>query len=255
MRGLTVITPFVGALLLLWAGAVAAGSQVDDWLSALDKPHKGFGQLRQENLKGKYGSHDISSLLVPRSQFLGYVGGNYRRLYIQFNNVHRDGAAPEIYLVSGVTRVHGGPVEDFGTAFRGTITVLQIREFTNFHYGGDDLYKEMHPQAEGVLVARYRFEEDRNHPSSGVFEGVVTVGWLLDRFGVLQYDDIDLGSRDSYSNNQYVGTWTSSKGGSPIAANWGEYRIPCSGDLDMGAGEFGPNQKYGDMGWQTTTCK
>ncbi|WP_148807340.1 hypothetical protein [Campylobacter concisus] len=30
---------------------------------------------------------------------------------------------------------------------------------------------------------------------------------------------------------------------------WGHYRIPNSGDLDVGAGEFSPNIKYLNNGW------
>jgi len=35
------------------------------------------------------------------------------------------------------------------------------------------------------------------------------------------------------------------------ACNWGDYRISNSGDLDIGAGEFSPNNKYLKSGWQT----
>ena len=30
---------------------------------------------------------------------------------------------------------------------------------------------------------------------------------------------------------------------------WGHYRIPNSGDLDIGVGEFSPNPKYLSNGW------
>ena len=122
--------------------------------------------------------------------------------------------------------------------FRGSITVSQVREYKTMHYGADNFYESEMPKAEGVLVGRFRFEEERQRPNSGIFEGVVTVNWVLDRYGVIQYDDIESQSSDAYRNNQYVGTWTSYKGGKAKVANWGEQRIPFSGDLDMGAGEF-----------------
>jgi hypothetical protein len=136
--------------------------------------------------------------------------------------------------------------------FRGTITVSQVREYKAMHYGVDNFYESEKPKAQGVFIARYRFEEERSQPNSGVFEGVVTVNWVLDRFGVIQYDDIESQSSDNYRNNQYVGIWTSYKSGKAKAANWGEVRIPFSGDLDMGAGEFSANPKYRNNGWPET---
>ncbi|MBM0654943.1 hypothetical protein JMN11_14995 [Capnocytophaga genosp. AHN8471] len=35
--------------------------------------------------------------------------------------------------------------------------------------------------------------------------------------------------------------------------NWGLHRIPCSGDLDYGAAEFSPNEKYYPYGWKDYT--
>jgi hypothetical protein len=32
--------------------------------------------------------------------------------------------------------------------------------------------------------------------------------------------------------------------------NWGHARIPQSGNLDKGIGEFYPNEKYWDEGWE-----
>ena len=34
-------------------------------------------------------------------------------------------------------------------------------------------------------------------------------------------------------------------------AGWGDSRIPLSGDLDVGDGEFSPNDKYLRNGWQS----
>lgn len=48
-----------------------------------------------------------------------------------------------------------------------------------------------------------------------------------------------------------MGTWTSYANNSSKRCNWGEFRIPYSGDLDIGAGEFSPDTKYLDKGWDT----
>jgi hypothetical protein len=236
-----------GLMLLLIAPS--QGAQVDEWLQQMEHPRYPIFALRQEDALDRYVSHDFSSLLIPRSQFLGYIGDDYRRLRIRINNVHRKPDRENLYLVTGVSEVAGAPGEFPYNDFRGTITVVQVREYKSMHYGVDEFYKSERPKAEGVLIGRYRFEEERSRPNSGVFEGIVTLNWVLDRYGVVQYDDIESQSSDNYRNNQYVGTWTSFISGKTKIANWGEQRIPFSGDLDMGAGEFSANPKYRDRGW------
>ena len=64
----------------------------------------------------------------------------------------------------------------------------------------------------------------------------------------LLYDDIGRDS-DDYSNNQFLGTWTSFRTNANKRCAWGQYRIPHSGDLDIGAAEFSVNPKYINNGW------
>lgn len=45
--------------------------------------------------------------------------------------------------------------------------------------------------------------------------------------------------------------WTSYATQKSKKCNWGDWRIPQSGDLDGGAGEFGLNGKYDKFGWQS----
>ncbi|GAB3835714.1 hypothetical protein [Hymenobacter jeollabukensis] len=73
--------------------------------------------------------------------------------------------------------------------------------------------------------------------------------WYEDARGRLYYDDL-LSFADSYANNQGVGTWTSYRSKQVKRCNWGRHRIPNSGDLDQGAGEFSPTDKYLPYGWQ-----
>ncbi len=54
---------------------------------------------------------------------------------------------------------------------------------------------------------------------------------------------------DGFSNNQFTGSWTSYKTNASKKCNWGDYRIPECGDLDIGAGEFIVNEKYIKNGW------
>lgn len=56
---------------------------------------------------------------------------------------------------------------------------------------------------------------------------------------------------DRYYNNAFVGIWQSYSAGKEKICNFGEYRIPfIKPDFDIGAGEFYPNPKYKDNGWQ-----
>ncbi len=54
---------------------------------------------------------------------------------------------------------------------------------------------------------------------------------------------------DSFSNNGFIGTWTSYKTNTSKKCNWGDYRIPDCGDLDSGTGEFMVSSKYIKNGW------
>ncbi|HEY0658921.1 MAG TPA: hypothetical protein VGD05_10625, partial [Pyrinomonadaceae bacterium] len=81
-------------------------------------------------------------------------------------------------------------------------------------------------------------------------DGLLVTRWYIDRSGKLKYDNIEKES-DSYSNNQFVGIWKTYRGDIIKISNWGDYRIPLSGDLDIGAGEFSPAGKYLQFGWQT----
>lgn len=76
----------------------------------------------------------------------------------------------------------------------------------------------------------------------------MTLWWYLDKNDSIQYDNLENQS-DRFKNNQYVGSWTEYGKLSGKVCNWGEYRIPFSGDLDIGAGEFSVNPKYYEVGW------
>ena len=62
------------------------------------------------------------------------------------------------------------------------------------------------------------------------------------------YDDT-ANEADPYRNNQFAGRYTPAPGGEKLRSNWGDFRIPDSGDLDQGAGEFSPADKYLKNGW------
>jgi hypothetical protein len=72
--------------------------------------------------------------------------------------------------------------------------------------------------------------------------------FLIDNKGQFRYDAISF-SADGFSNNQFIGSWTSYKTDASKKCNWGDYRIPECGDLDIGAGELSISEKYSKNGW------
>jgi hypothetical protein len=101
-----------------------------------------------------------------------------------------------------------------------------------------------------LVVGRYTFRENAMQASSGVLEGIVHT-YIYCENGKIFYDDLNLGWSDNYANNLFVGTWKSYKNSVIKRCNFGNFRIPQSGDLDIGVGKFSPNEKYLSNGWKT----
>jgi hypothetical protein len=115
------------------------------------------------------------------------------------------------------------------------------------HWGVDDEYrKNAGIKEQGIILGTYRLNQKNN----GNFEGIFSALWYIDRAGKLKYDHIE-DFADPFRNNQFIGIWKSDDGKHFKKCNWGDYRIPQSGDLDIGAGEFYPNPKYKKLGWES----
>ncbi len=220
------------------------GQQTQEWLSRIENPEYKDDILNKENLKSIYLKYDFSTLIIPKQEFLGYIGNNFRRIKIYFTSVCKDTSSPENYKVEGLSIVVNNV-----SSFIGKINIEQVREYKSMHYGLDDIYKNAGFKSQGIIIGKYEFKEKNDNKHSGVFSGVMTLNWYLDKFEIIHYDHIECFS-DRYRNNQYVGIWKDYNNGSEKVCNWGEYRIPFSGDLDIGAAEFSPSEKYYKMGWE-----
>ena len=230
---------------LLFISALLAGQKIDyseDWLSKLENPKNKSDILNPDNLIDKYELLDFSSLIKPNTEFLGFIGNDYQRICISFTKVEKD-LNPRIYRISGNSEVLNNKCD-----FTGIIEVKQIREFKTLHFGVDENLKDKGIKVEGALIGNYKLQENRKQSHSGEFTGIMTLYWYIDKNGNLLYDDIRSYS-DEYRNNQYIGIWKDYSTKKEKTCNWGEYRIPFSGDLDIGAAEFYPNKKYQDKGW------
>lgn len=166
----------------------------------------------------------------------GFIGINYRRLRIKFLSIIKNNEDPTQYFVYGKSKV-----SDNICAFQGTITVRESHYIKGLESPNGNT---------GILAGEYKFYEDPKSKHSGVFEGRFVTYWYRDEQGTIKYNDLGNVSA-MYNNNQFSGTWTGYGNRERMAANWGDGRIPQSGDLDVGTSEFGVNRKYQMNGWES----
>ncbi|HTD99544.1 MAG TPA: hypothetical protein VK668_09655 [Mucilaginibacter sp.] len=214
-------------------------------------------RFKKDQLKSKYLSekefkdqlikHNFSSLVThtDNSMVYGFIGDNYQRIRIKFITVTKDAVSPDTYHIYGKSMVKNNVDE-----FRGTITISNIRKLKVTSYGVDDEYKNKGIKGEFVIIGDYSFAEAEQQNHSGFFKGIFKSGFYLDKSNKVRYDDIE-SNADGYTNNQFVGQWIDYKTKIAKRCNWGDFRVPNSSDLDMGAGEFSPSDKYLKYGWQS----
>lgn len=188
-------------------------------------------------------NQDFSGILADkRVDFIGYIGDDYHKMNISFHTIKKE--SNTTYLISGSSKVRSNTC-----TFSGSAQILDIRELNEHEYGADDFMKgEIKKQ--GICIARYSLEEDKKQNGSGIFSGILLFHWYIDNNNRLQYDDVNDDS-DGYSNNQFAGVWRSHSTGKEKKCAWGQFRIPDSGDLDIGAAEFSVNPIYTNNGWNT----
>ncbi|RZK27361.1 MAG: hypothetical protein EOO63_13605 [Hymenobacter sp.] len=199
--------------------------------------------LSPTNKLSQYVHYDFSPLWLTTSNeaVLGFIGPGYQRLRLKMLTAQRDKVDPTRYRVTGKSQVLGHI-----SAFSGVIIIRQVRELRVLATRIEETVSPA--RQEGILLADYELREDASQPKSGVFRGIMKTDWYLDKQGKLLYDNIRT-TGDGFCNNQFVGTWTSYTTRKALRCNWGDYRIPNSGDFDRGAGEFSPSPKYYANGW------
>ena len=201
-----------------------------------------YGQSNESFFKYNFG---ILWTKTDNSLVYGFIGENYQRMRIKIISVTKDTLHNDTYLVNGKTMVKNNTCN-----FNGLIKIKNVTPNKEMHLGVDDEYKDKGIKKEGALTAEYHFYEDSAQLHAGIFNGMVTSYWYIDKNNKLKYDDIESFS-DDYRNNQFVGTWTSYKSHEIKVCNWGDYRLPgVPNDFDCGAGEFSPCEKYLKYGWQ-----
>lgn len=192
--------------------------------------------------------HDVSELWVldkleiendtttiNRPAALGYVGDNFQRLHIRFISAIQNPSNKLQYFIYGKTKV-----KENVCAFQGTITIDESRTYDEGDIPG---------LKQGYVKGQYAFYENPNQKGSGILTGNFQTDFYINKKGEIKYDAITFVA-DGFKNNQFEGTWTSYNTKESKKCNWGDYRIPDSDGLDIGAGEFGPWDKYILFGWK-----
>lgn len=221
----------------------AANAQTDNeraaWATSLFEE----GKKPNAEQKSRITRFDFTPLwtrVSDNDSVLGYIGNNYQRLRLVILSARKRTGDPDTYNVTGKSMVN-----NVVRSFSGTMKITHATASSDL----DEEYKGERINEAGVVVGEYHFAEDSKLTNTGTFDGTFATWWCVDRNGRLVYDEVMLGA-DVYSNNQFAGTWTSYRTKTSKPASWGDSRIPISGDLDIGAGEFSPDEKYVRNGWQ-----
>ncbi|PPK95815.1 hypothetical protein LY01_01408 [Nonlabens xylanidelens] len=202
--------------------------------------------LKPENVLDNYNGFDFSEIWTQTENYniLGIIGKEHQRIKIKLISIKKDQTNPNEYFVFGKSCVKGTICD-----FNGKITLTEIKEVKELHYGVDDEYFEKGIKSQGVLIASYEFAENKEQKHSGIFKGQLYTKWYLTSDKKIEYDNIE-SIADGYTNNAFIGIWKSYSTGKEKVCNWADFRVPnANRDFDIGAGEFSPSEKYFDKGW------
>jgi hypothetical protein len=191
-----------------------------------------FEEIKERNISHLF-IYDDSAINEP--QPIGYIGDNFMRFRIKFISIIKNPLDSTEYLIYGKTKVKNNIC-----SFQGKLTIDDAITYNdeNEYPGENTLF--------GQVSGQYIFFEDQTHSGTGIFNGTFETYFSLNKNNEIIYGDLT-GS----SNNQFKGKWTKYKTLKSIKCNWGDFRIPDSGDLDIGEGDFIPANKYKNNGWES----
>ena len=183
-----------------------------------------------------------------RPEPLGYIGEHFQRFRIHFSAIRQDKYNPQQYFVEGKTNV-----KDNICDFTGVLMIQAVDcgpPFTLDPRCVDGEILGPRTFRSGTIRGTYELKENPKQQYTGVLKGTFTSSFLINEQGRIDYNFLGMYS-DNYNNNQFEGTWIPYNSQKAKVCNWGDYRIPNSQALDIGAGEFSPVDKFLLHGWQT----
>ena len=134
---------------------------------------------------------------LERAPILGFIGDNYQRFHIHFISVIQYPKNPYEYFAYEKTKV-----KNTICSFQGTIKIIEAKLYIE---GDSPEYCE-----QGYAICEVLLFEDNKEESTGFIKGNLKSNFLTDNKGILGYDAL-IFVADGFSNNQFIGTWTSSK--------------------------------------------
>lgn len=175
---------------------------------------------------------------IERAEIIGFIGSDYQRFFIHFISVIQNPNNPYEYLAFGKTKV-----KEVICSFHGSIKIRTAKTYLN---------SEIPKYTQGFTTCDVILYEDNKELSTGFIKGTLQSAFVIDKKGKFRYDATSINA-DGFSNNDFIGTWTSFKTKTAKKCHWGDYRIPeCnwSNGCDIGAGEFSISDKYLKNGWE-----
>jgi hypothetical protein len=211
------------------------------------KPYQNPSQnksLTDSAFQERINKYNFSLLFTTtdNSEVYGFIGADYERIRMKIISVTKDTISPGIYHVYGKSMVKNN-IDDF----HGIIKITKILKLESINHGCEDGAEYKGYKGQFSILGEYSFDENPKQKYAGVFKGIFRSDYFIDKNNKVRYDDIEICS-DYYTNNQFAGKWISYHG-VVKPCNWGDYRIPNSDSLDIGAGEFSPIIK--NHGWET----
>lgn len=198
--------------------------------------------------------NDISKIFFPDSLYtgmetikhqepLGFLGENYQRFEIHFINCIKSKTDHTLYEVTGKTRV-----ENTIHNFTGQIKIQSVKFYKDSIWLMDELDPAKDKSAVDI-TSEIKLDITHDELKIGCIIGQFKTSAYKDSSNQIHYNAFGFFA-DGYSNNQFQGNWINHQTKEKKTCNWGDYRIPNAGDLDMGAGEFSPSEKYSKYGWK-----
>lgn len=225
-------------------------------ISSIQFIEKSLSNANIEKIElSEFNKTDFSNVWMKNQDaVIGFIGTDYQRIHIRLISITKNPYTENEYFVYGKSKTKSTVCD-----FQGKFKITYVRQFNRSEM--EALYTEALKQDDkeainifkkvrGFILAEYYLFENPEQKGSGHFKGVIKSKFYKEE-GKLFFDDIDMKFKDNFQNNQFLGVWLSYRTGLEKPCNWGTYRIPNAGDLDVGVGEFSPNTKYLDKGWDT----
>ena len=190
-------------------------------------------------------ARDLSAVWRGESGYLGVIGADGTRLRVKFNDVAKRSNVE--YSTSGVLKTGNGSVQKFDCAIAVDEAYL-ITEKTRAVMGwGDDEHRDSKTR-DGHVSAKLTLKFD-----GGEIAGTMTSKIVETPEGGIKMD-AGMGE-DGWCNNEFSGK--AHIAGENLPCAFGLGRIPLEKmpesvrDIDQGAGEMRPADKYIDKGWRS----